>query len=82
MSKPVCYKQCKLQHENNVQVCFIPESSANTTLKVRVKGDERWWNIIEVYDSSRIEEHLIRDVAHNSDIIWKATSGSTPRGNK
>ena len=85
MSKQIYYKQCKLQGRENLnvtQVCFIPEKMANTKFSVKVGDDTRWWDVIEVYENSRIEESLIRDVAHNAGCIWTATSGPCPRGNK
>lgn len=84
MSKTFYYRQCQLEKGCTITTSWIPEKFAikGKCVKLKKKNDE-WddgWTVREVF--SKMEARAVENQAHNSDDIWKATSGSCPRGNK
>ena len=90
MSKETLYyRQCILQrgpsdgvHWNTVS--WIPEKFAKVGWTLQLKDQHgNWvdgWDVLQV--SNKMEAKLVENQAHNSDDIWKATSGPCQRGNK
>ena len=90
MSKETLYyRQCCLQRgkTNEVHwttVSWIPEKFAKVGWTLQLKDRHGVW--VDGWDVVKVgpltEAKQVENQAHNSDDIWKATSGPCPRGNK
>ena len=84
MSKPIFYRQCRLKRDNTETVSWIPEKYAKVGSILKLKNNNGdWvddWAVLSA--GSLMEAKLVENQAHNSGDIWKATSGTCPRGNK
>lgn len=63
-----------------ITVSWIPAKFAVLGKILELRKDNGW-KVISVSDKE-ISEQKARNISHNSDDIWEATSGSSPRGNK
>jgi|GEM_PF-3714062 len=77
--------QCYLQKDNRHTVAWIEERFAVQDKIVAIEQSdgsfEPGWQVMHV--GARMESKSVRGFAHSAgDALWKATSGSIPRGNK
>lgn len=84
MKKPKYYTQCELRRVVSTgmlkKTCWIPSEGAIKGNKIVLEDVDGTWTVHAVY--SKLEASLIENQSHNSDDIWTATSGPSPRGNK
>lgn len=82
--KTETYTQCTLHQTTQSgylqKVCWIPSNGAIVDNIISLKGVKGDWKIMHI--GAVLPAELIKNQSHNSDDIWTATSGPSPRGNK